>query len=295
MSQPAPSKLTSKLPSLSVAAASKALAIQESFRIMLGSSRKMVGAQGSAKVGNADTASFGAREESEAAQTFVSSVTTGPSRGDGGSSLGGLGGGHGSVAKRRQAAADSSTGSRVKSPDREDADRPENTLLPLQVILPTAGLAAAAAASGPAIVRNASTSEALVVEGEEKNEEEESEEVQNLWQSIFTFFPMIWSAITMFAAELIEMGLLQYLALILIPIWWGIKWLMDAFTDQPVLPNAPPPPPMLPPFYVRAQDATWDYADRRREQRSRGDCGVICVTYGSTAVATSSTRAAHVG
>ena len=38
-----------------------------------------------------------------------------------------------------------------------------------------------------------------------------------------------------------------------------------------------------------------DHVDRRREQRSRGDCGVICVTYGSTAVATSSTRAAHVG
>eukprot|EP00900_Chrysochromulina_parva_P004174 jgi/Chrpa1/13758/Chrysochromulina_OHIO_Genome00010356-RA len=187
----------------------------------------------------------------------VSPATTGPSRGDGGS---GLGGGHGSVATRRQAAADSSTASRMKSPDREDADRPENTL-PVQVILPTAGLAAAAAASGPAMVRNASTSEALVVEDEEE-EEEESEEVQNLWQSIFTFFPMIWSAITMCAAELIEMGLLQYLALLVIPIWWGIQWLMDAFTDQPVLPNAPPPPPMQPPFYVRAQDATWDYAER---------------------------------
>jgi hypothetical protein len=54
-----------------VTAASKALAIQESFRMLMGSSRKMVGAQGSAKVGNADTASSGAGEESEVAQTFA--------------------------------------------------------------------------------------------------------------------------------------------------------------------------------------------------------------------------------
>ena len=38
-----------------------------------------------------------------------------------------------------------------------------------------------------------------------------------------------------------------------------------------------------------------DPVDRRREQQSRSGCGVICVPYGSTAVATSSTRAAHVG
>ena len=107
----------------------------------------------------------------------------------------------------------------------------------------------------------------------QEEEEEESEEAQTLWQAAFTFLPVLWSVFTACAAEIIEAGVCQYLAMLLVPLWASLSYALRLATPPPETDlNAPPPPPSMPPISVVIMDATFAFAEVRDPARARTAC-----------------------
>ena len=131
----------------------------------------------------------------------------------------------------------------------------------------SAAKAASAAAGAGIMIPGADgkmirSEDVMTLEEEKDAEEEESEEAQNLWQFIFSCGPLMVQILSGIGAELVEAGACQYLALLMLPLWAGIKKLLGfAAAPEPYEGIAPPPPPSQPPFHVVIQEATWAYAE----------------------------------
>ena len=120
-----------------------------------------------------------------------------------------------------------------------------------------AGAAAATGAAGAAV--------AAQEESSDEESEEESEEAQVCWSAIFSFLPLIWTIASEFAAEAMEAGICQHLALLMLPVVTAFKSLVESLTGPPappaMAPPAPPPPPVLPDIVTRMSVATFTYAE----------------------------------
>ena len=99
---------------------------------------------------------------------------------------------------------------------------------------------------------------------DEGEEEDETEEAQVCWSMAFAFLPLICEIMAEFATALIDAGVFQYLALLLIPIWTFIKSLFGIITRPPappaMAPPAPPPPPISPDLMTAVSTATFSFA-----------------------------------
>ena len=100
---------------------------------------------------------------------------------------------------------------------------------------------------------------------DEGEEEEESEDAQMCWSIMFSCFPVLVEIVTEFAGAAMDAGICQYLAMLLLPIWSGIKTLFGIANMPPsppaYAPPAPPPPPEQPDLITAVSAATFGFAE----------------------------------
>mgnify|MGYP006158434721 CR=1 FL=1 len=124
-----------------------------------------------------------------------------------------------------------------------------------------------AIAAGAAAAAGAGTLDTDEGSGEE-SEDEESEEAQVCWSVVFAFLPVILEVGMEFAGAAMDAGICQYLAMLLLPIYQGIKALFGIANAPPAPPTnappAPPPPPSMPDLVTRVSVAMFDFAEEVR-------------------------------